>query len=273
MKNKTVAGVLALMGGYAGIHRFYLGQVGLGMAYILLLPIFLIAGLWAIPFIVGFVDAAKFLSMDQAAFDEKYNGGDPRTRGYNRGKERARRQSNRSERRQERSSSFPPQKRKPNKAATNKYLKAGIDKFKDYDFEEAISLFNQALKGDPKNAAVHFNLGCAYSLTENKDKAFYHLDRAVALGLDDFDILKTRDHLAYVRIQPEWQQFEANGFRLAQQINAPKAEGDLLNSTPKAEPQELSGDLLEELQQLATLKKNGLLTEAEFRIEKEKLLG
>ena len=72
MKNKTVAGILALVAGYMGLHRFYLGQVGLGVGYIMLLPIFLVTGLWFFLFI-GLIDAIALFSMDQGAFNAKYN--------------------------------------------------------------------------------------------------------------------------------------------------------------------------------------------------------
>jgi len=63
MKDKNLAAVLAFFGGQVGLHRFYLGQVGLGIVYF-------------IPFIgamLGVIDAIAFLSMDQKTFDEKYN--------------------------------------------------------------------------------------------------------------------------------------------------------------------------------------------------------
>lgn len=280
MKNKTVAGILALMGGYAGIHRFYLGQVGLGMAYIFLLPVFMIMGLWAIPFIIGFVDAAKMLSMDQEEFDNKYNSkreGQSRWQNNRRREDkyapgpRGKAQQRREERRNRSADRQPSSsRRKPD----SKWLKKGIEQFKEYDFDEALKFFEKALAQDPKNAAVHFNLACTHSLLEHKDKGFYHLDRAVDLGLNDFEILKTRDHLAYLRIQPEWEQFAANGFRLVEQIKSePKQQADNLNSEP-ATPQPETGqpDVLQQLQQLAEFKEKGLLTEAEFQAQKEKLL-
>ena len=148
-------------------------------------------------------------------------------------------------------------------------MKTGKQKFKEYDYEGAIDDFDRALEVDPQNIAAHFNLACAHSLMEHKDKAFYHLDRAVALGFDDFNTIKTRDHLAYLRIQPEFLQFEANNFRLAKQLKAPKE--NLLDERPVEQPQQ--SDLLEQLQKLAKLKEKGLLTEEEFKVQKEKLLA
>ena len=57
MKNKIVAGLLAFFLGWAGIHRFYLGDIGKGIAYALFF--------WTgIPFIIGFIDFIVFLAMD-----------------------------------------------------------------------------------------------------------------------------------------------------------------------------------------------------------------
>ncbi|WP_367392129.1 NINE protein [Lewinella sp. LCG006] len=269
MKNKTVAGILALVAGYMGLHRFYLGQVGLGIAYIVLLPIFLVNNFWVFLFI-GVLDAIILFSMDQGAFDDKYNKHLERNQGSFKDRN-DRRRENRNQRYEDRNSRRYEQVA-PKRTATpknNPHLKEGKAKFEDYDYEGAIIAFNNALKIDPKNIAAHFNLACAHSLMEHKDKAFYHLDRAVALGFDDTEVIKTRDHLAYLRIQPEFLPFEANGFRLAKQLNTPQE--NLLDK--QAPPQQNSqGDLLDQLQKLAKLKEKGLLTEEEFQVQKEKLL-
>lgn len=268
MKNKTVAGLLALVAGYIGLHRFYLGQVGLGIMYIVLLPIFLLNGLWFFLFI-GLVDAIALFSSDQKAFDEKYNKAYEDQWQNNRRKER---DHHRDERYRERNARRETTRRsnRSKRPRNNPYLKTGKAKFKDYDYEGAIEDFSKALEVDPQNIAVHFNLACAHSLMEHKDKAFYHLDRAVALGFNDFETIKNRDHLAFLRIQPEFLQFEANNFRLAKQLKAPKE--NLLDDVPiKSSPQQT--DLLEQLQKLAQLKEKGLLTEEEFKVQKEKLLG
>ena len=64
MKNKTIAAVLALFVGVLGIHKFYLGRIGMGILYIFTLGFFLIG---------AFIDAIILFSMSQDAFDMKYN--------------------------------------------------------------------------------------------------------------------------------------------------------------------------------------------------------
>ena len=64
MKNKNIAGLLALFFGALGIHRFYLGQTGLGILYIFL---------FVLSPIIAFIDAIVFFSMDKENFNIKYN--------------------------------------------------------------------------------------------------------------------------------------------------------------------------------------------------------
>ena len=64
MKDKNVAGILALFFGWLGIHRFYLGQIGLGILYMFFF--------W-VSWIIALIDAIAFFAMDKVEFDEKYN--------------------------------------------------------------------------------------------------------------------------------------------------------------------------------------------------------
>jgi TM2 domain-containing membrane protein YozV len=66
MKSKTTAAILAFFLGGFGVHRFYLKQSGLGALYLLFFWTF-------VPAIVAFVDFIIFLTMDDNAFNAKYN--------------------------------------------------------------------------------------------------------------------------------------------------------------------------------------------------------
>ena len=68
MKSKVAAALLAFFFGSFGVHRFYLGQAGKGIIYLLFC--------WtAIPGIIEIVDCVLFLLMDEQKFNNKYNEG------------------------------------------------------------------------------------------------------------------------------------------------------------------------------------------------------
>lgn len=63
-KSRIVAGVLALLVGGLGIHKFYLGKIGLGIVYILFFWTF-------IPAIIAFVEGIIYLVQDDKTFSLK----------------------------------------------------------------------------------------------------------------------------------------------------------------------------------------------------------
>lgn len=68
-KSKVVAGLLAILIGGLGVHRFYLGQWW-GVFYLLLV--------WTgIPGLISLIEGIVFLCRDQTAWDARYNGGRP----------------------------------------------------------------------------------------------------------------------------------------------------------------------------------------------------
>ena len=64
-KSRITAGVLALLVGGLGIHKFYLEQTGLGIVYLIFCWTF-------IPAIVAFIEGIIYLTMSDDAFEAKY---------------------------------------------------------------------------------------------------------------------------------------------------------------------------------------------------------
>lgn len=300
MKDKNLAAVLAFFGGPVGLHRFYLGQVGLGILYIILVPV---------SWLLGVIDAIAFLSMTQEAFDEKYNKeqyfagagqhnptqrilpqrgqsttsnrppmNDRERRYRQRQRERALREQRRNQARSDRQrpTDQAARQRRPTKPVSDGSAEraAGLKYFRDFEYDRAIIAFGRALEKNPQDVASHFNIACSYSCEEQADKAFYHLDRAVALGFADFERIRAHDSLAFLRIQPAYEAFAENGYRLAPDLSAEETVLENPIATEEmVELPEINDDLLDQLQRLATLREKGLLTEDEFSTQKKRLLG
>lgn len=280
MKDKNTAGLLALLLGFTGVHWFYLRKNGMGFGQFVLSFIF-----FPLSFVLGLVTAFYFFGMDPIKFHEKYGSMHPRDR--HRGYRRFGRSRPDYSRRWEEKKEAAPAPRPSSKWLLERKLKSrirkaapfkkeGIRQFKDYDYPAAIEAFEKALSIDDRDPATHFNLACALSLSEKAEQAFYHIDRAVACGFDDFHKIKTHDALAYLRIQNEFDTFERNNFRLPPPEEnqttttntrkiAPEGqtEEDLLNSQP---------NLLDQLKKLKELRESGLLSEEDFELQKRKLM-
>ena len=275
MKKKNLAGLLALIFGVFGVHRFYLEQKGRGIAHLVLFMLTVVSDepqFLLVSALIAFIDCIVFWSMDRRKFDKKYNQEELREAYGSAAAPMSKREQYRAHRKDRRRERY--NRRESGRVTArggrvvNPYKQAGIEKFKAYDYRGAIAAFDKALEVQADDLAVHFNLACAHSLTENADRAFYHLDRAVQLGFNDFDRIRSHDALAYLRIQDDYATFERAGFRLPavpadepRQLAAPAP--NLLNNTP---------DLLDQLQKLGDLRERGLLTEEEFNTQKAKLL-
>lgn len=193
-----------------------------------------------------------------------------------------RRQSTRNQQRNRTNRTTAPPRRENRHAAptrrsgnnfskSNPFKKSGIAKYKEFDLDGAIADFEQGLAISEGDVALHWNITAAYSLTEKKDKAFFHLNRAVELGFIDFEKIQTHDDLAFLRIQPEFDDFKANGYKLGARQAQQSRESKRLDAPEQTE--NLTDDiLLSQLNKLAELRKKGLLSEQEFVTERKKLL-
>jgi tetratricopeptide (TPR) repeat protein len=221
-----------------------------------------------ISIVLGIIDAIVILAMDQQEFDRRYN--DQDRPGQH---DRYRRRTTRRDYQRQRGTTPARRTRQasrnvhvPERTRSNPYAQSGIKKYKDFELEEAIEDFIKGLEINPADVALHFNIACAYSLTEQSEKAIKHLDKAVELGFTDFDRIRTHDDLAYVRIQPEFEEFADANFRLVPKSATTPDEDIAEESEPPDDK------LLTQLKRLAELRDKGLITEHEFVEEKEKLM-
>ena len=252
MKNKYVAAVMAFVFGTFGIHKFYLRERGAGVFYIMLFV--MTSRFFPISTFLGIIDGVRYLTMGEEEFDRKYNSRSSERLGRRRLK-RMKRQKEYYDYSQGPGSRY---RRKKASIRSNPFKKSGLKKYKEYDIEEAIIDFEKGLKLQPNDIALHFNLACSFSLLENTEKAYYHIGKCVDYGFTDTNKILTHEDLAFMRIQPEFEEFKANGFK----------QKDI-----KEDPKDIMDELLlEKLRKLVEMRRRGIVTETDFKIEREKIL-
>ena len=254
MKNKTTAGIFALFFGGLGVHRFYLGQTGKGLLYLLFIWTF-------IPTIIAMIDGILFLTQTEEAFNKKYN---PEI--YYANLHGVQTQDLASPRRSH--PAAPPVTPK-----LDPFRISGDQKYADYDFEGAMQDYRRSLNVDPRQGEVHFKLAALHSIHEDTQAALRHLSLALENGYYDFDEIERNDHLAYLRATPEWMAFKSSGYQLGatpSEVVPPPPVAD--HKSEPAETLELSDDLITRIERLARLKDDGILNEEAFQREKAKIL-
>ncbi|MBL0025143.1 MAG: NINE protein [Saprospiraceae bacterium] len=274
-KNKVTAAMLAFFTGFMGGHKLYLGHTGGFIGLMILLIVSINVGI-PISLFVGVMQGIRLLNMSEQDFDKRYN------RGYvqiKRGPLEARRDAQ-----MEKYEQIPVNKQRRSSGGSNPvnvlranpYKNSGIKKYKDFDLEDAIVDFRKGLEIAPNDVALHFNIACAYSLTEKKSLAYHHLSRAVSLGLKDLDRILSHDDLAFVRIQPEFEKFKSSGFRVNpftsfQDSEATSSQQEAEKVLSEQSP-DMDDKLLAQLNKLSQLRKKGILSEDEFIFERKKII-
>lgn len=254
MRNRIVAIFFAVFGGVVGMHKIYLNGWRTGRIRLIL---FILAIILRMPMVIGvlaivaFAEAIRLATMDPGEFDRRYNTGTETGTDPGQVWQEARRERRRERRAPRPSAIF---------SGAGKWLKSGTKKFRNYDLKGALADFLQAEKRDPRSSAVQFNLACTYSMLEDAENGFRHLSLAVQNGLADKDRIMTTDSLAFLRIQPGFRDFAANGYRSDEVVKS-------LGSGQE------SGNLLDELRRLGELREKGDLSAEEFHERKRNLFG
>lgn len=262
-RSRILAAVLAFAGGIIGAHKFYLKDAGGSVLYMFFL---FLGTMLSIPFTAffGVIDGFRLLGMNEEDFDRKYN------RGFVQRNPVIERRRDAQMKKYETEDVKRGFQTSSLRLRGNPFKSSGLAKYKDFDLEAAIEDFNKGLEVEPNDIALHFNLACAYSLTEKKDLAFEHLAKSVTLGFNDFERIQTHDDLAFLRIQPEYDVFKKNGFRV---VPASRSYANRAGvSTEGFAMKENDEFVLSQIEKLEALKTRGIISESEYVLEKRKLM-
>lgn len=272
MKNKILAGFLALFFGMLGVHRFYLGRRFQGILYVILFFITLTATIDEhVPFVIapvvlGLIDAILLFAMPWEDFNERYNAKYLRKRARQREEWMAYYEEDEEEEPEVLSRQKQSKKRRKGKnGELESFLrKLGIDKFRSGDFLGAIETFREGLEESANSPMLNYNIACCFSMLHDAPSGFEHLEKAVANGFDDLEKIHKHAALHYLRSQPEFDAFVQNGYRRR------PATPPVPPNPPKATTE--TPQVIDELFQLGELMQKGLISEDEFQREKQKLL-
>lgn len=269
MLKKDLAGFFAFFLGVFGVHRFYLGQWWRGAAQFV--------GFWAViafladngpempaPFIlVGMIlapliTAIIFWATPYERWAAKYDPQALVTAGYVYPKTSQR-------------PTFLPESepRKPNLRA----LKAeGIKYYRSGDYDLAVEAFEEALEQAPGDPVAHFNIACCQALMSQFPPAMRSLEVAITYELPKPERIETHPALAELRTTDAYRTFRNNNYRRLNLLDL-RTEPTSSASPDEGIPEESGADpdLLEQINRLRELREAGILTQLEYRNQREKL--
>ncbi len=257
-KKKNVAALLALLFGVWGVHRFYLGNRFLGIAYFVAFFFSLLLTVEANgPFIVpiailAFIESILLFVMPQNEFDAKYNGGASSKKGA--------KQAAKAEKRR---AAETPQARK---SRGNFLIKDAFIAYRGGQYDMAKKYFEDALQYDYNDPQTHFMLACCHSLAKDSKQAYFHMASAVDFGFQEFEEIYHNEALAWLRSQPDFDAFVQNGYRAIAHIATPQP--DLLE-----EKSYYDTTVLDKIADLGELLERGVITKDDFENQKKGLLG
>jgi len=279
MLNKNLAGFFAFFLGMFGVHRFYLGQWARGAAqFAAFLGTIALLNLGVpeeifLPVLVGIViapiiTAIVFWATPERKWQVKY---DQESLIEDRDVDNGARYSTRD----------------------TKSLKAeGIRYYRTGDYDLAIEAFVEAADSDISDPGTHFNLACSYAQLAQYGEALRHLELSVTFGLPKPERIEKHPALAALRKNDAYRSFRANNYRRLNLVELTSVEADRVeeeiledfNAPPTRKEKEKSveadieapppgPDLLEQITRLRELHDAGILTQTEYQLQKERLMG
>jgi len=93
---------------------------------------------------------------------------------------------------------------KPQARALSRYRSTAHQYLQEYDLAKAKAQYQWVTGVAPEDAESYFYLACIASLEEDVVQAIQHLETALNLSLNGQNRILSIDHLAYLRIQPEF---------------------------------------------------------------------
>ncbi|MCP9235918.1 tetratricopeptide repeat protein [Lewinella sp. JB7] len=284
MLKKDLAGFFAFFLGMFGVHRFYLGQWWRGAAQFV--------GFWAIiaflaeegpempaPFIlVGFVlapmiTAIVFWATPYEKWAAKYDPEALVARGYSPPYKAATTTLN-----------APP----PPRANLQSLKAEGVKYYRSGDYDLAVEAFQEAIEQAPTDPVAHFNIACCYALLGQYPAALHALELSVTHRLPKPERIESHPALNELRESPAYARFRSNNYRelnLVDLTRPPRSTddeaGEVLEDFGAPPPRSdasrkrrpLDADVLEQITRLRELHDAGVLTQQEYHLQKEKLMG
>lgn len=256
MLNKYTAGILGILLGGFGVHRFYLGQHFWGLVRFLAFVGLLLATaettssdvpgiLLGMLFLSAFIEGLLFMVMPKERFDKKYN--------------------------KHQSQITAP-------ININELKVEGVDYYRSGDYDLAIEAFQDALAIRADDPGIHFNLACTFAQLRKLSQALHHLELAISHGLPEPERIEQHAALEWLRAQATFASFRQNNYR---QLRLVPANNRIPSNEPALQLADLtqlsekpgSSELLQRLQTLGELRERGIITAEEFATQKEKLLA
>ncbi len=259
--------VFAVALGWCGVHRFTLGQWQYGLFHIFLFVVSMATfdrflGWDMTPWLtlsafLGYYNAVQWFRMSDEEFGEQFlepvDAGDKPVEGkYLRGQEVV-------------------HPRVLSGRARRGLLASAKTAYDAFDYQLAAEQYEQALDMDLKDGESRVLAARCYSLLEDSDAAYRHLAKAVQLRATNLDLVSQDADFAWLRTQDDFEARRRVGFGVPAEFVAAPATPP----PPRAEPPALpprSPNLLDDLERLASLRERGVLDEAEFARQKERLL-
>lgn len=106
-----------------------------------------------------------------------------------------------------------PTVRRPINKKANELKEMATKSYKDGDYQAALENLKEAIKIDPGVGSDHFNLACIYSNLKDADQGFKHLQKAVEIGYNNFELINKTKGLQFLRDQNKFEDFAINGYK------------------------------------------------------------